>query len=328
METEQMVEVAGAGGRAAPRAGRGAAVEQVRTGLPAGGYGDDWSDDEKAAVEAAGLVFVHSYGDKAGLKVLAPRPIVAQFLHLAAKSGLDPLARQLYCIGRFGQNGLEWSIQTGIDGFRLIAERSQKYAGQDGAEWFAADHGWVDVFIPAIHGEHPLAARVRVYRHDWDRPAIGIAVWDEYAQTKRNGQLTAMWEQRGPGQLAKCAEALALRKAFPQDLSGLYTAEEMGNAVSALEQVEPDVPEGARSRVQQRSKASEAPEGTPGADVPESGSAGRVAPEEAGSAAATTVELFACARCGDHAADEAGQLCDRCEVEVEAEIAAEEGAGS
>lgn len=189
-----------------------------------------WSPEEAAAVEAAGLVFTHAYGDRKGEKILAERPIVARFLHTVEKTGLDPLVRQIYCIGRFGSDGLEWSIQTGIDGFRLIAERSGKYAGQDGAEWLTENHGWVEAFIPGLHGDHPLAARVRVYRKDWDRPAVGIAVWDEYKQTKRSGELTVMWKQRGPGQLAKCAESLAFRKAFPQDLSGLYTAEEMESA--------------------------------------------------------------------------------------------------
>ncbi|MDF2916594.1 MAG: hypothetical protein K0S70_811 [Microbacterium sp.] len=202
------------------------------TALPVTSDRNAWSEDEAAAIEAAGLVFTHAYGENKGAKVLAPRPIVARFLHTCERTGLDPLARQIYCIGRFGSDGLEWSIQTGIDGFRVVAERSRQYAGQDEPEWLTESGQWVPAFVKAVHGEHPLAARIRVYRHDWDRPMTGIATWDEYAQTKRNGDLTAMWAQRGPGQLAKCAEALALRKAFPQDLSGVYTDEEMDAAFS------------------------------------------------------------------------------------------------
>ena len=124
---------------------------------------------------------------------------------------------------------VEWSIQTSIDGFRVVAERSQKYDGQGAAEWMTEKGEWVDVFVPSLHGKHPLAARVKVYRKDWpvDRPSVGVAEWGAYVGTKRNGDPTSMWEKMGPLMLAKCAEALALRKAFPQDLSGLYTSDEM-----------------------------------------------------------------------------------------------------
>lgn len=188
-----------------------------------------WTAEEKAVVEASGLVFKHIYGAKEGQKELAPRPVVARFMHTCQRTGLDPLAKQIYCIGRLSGGTVEWSIQTAIDGFRVIAERSSKYAGQDAAEWLTQTGEWVPVFVKALHGEHPLAARVNVYRHDWNsgKPAVGVATWDEYAQYTRKGDLTAMWKQRGPGQLAKCAEALAFRKAFPQDLSGMYIDDEM-----------------------------------------------------------------------------------------------------
>ena len=207
--------------------------------LPSSSSAADWTDEERAVIEAAGLVFTHVYGERKGEKELAPRAVIARFQHTCARTGLDPLARQIYCIARFGSDGLEWSTQTGIDGFRVVAERSKQYAGQAPAEWLTEKGEWVEVFIKQLHGDHPLASRVKVYRHDWDKdkPAVGIATWDEYAQTKRNGDLTAMWAQRGPGQLAKCAEALAMRKAFPQDLSGVYTDDEL--RPSAPEAAEP-----------------------------------------------------------------------------------------
>ena len=199
------------------------------TKLPSNGDVEQWTDAEKAIVEAAGLVFTHTYGPKEGQREPAPRPVVEQFLSLARRSGLDPLAKQIYCIGRFSRGRVEWAIQTGIDGFRVTAERSGVYAGQDPAEWMTEKGEWVDAFIPLLHGKYPLAARVRVYRSDWPRPAVGVAEWSSYAQTKSNGELNSMWAKMGPGQLAKCAEALATRKAFPQDLSGLYTSDEMGS---------------------------------------------------------------------------------------------------
>lgn len=204
------------------------------TKLPSNGDIASWTDAEKAIVEAAGLVFTHTYGDRKGQREPAPRPVVEQFLSLARRSGLDPLAGQIYCIGRLSQGRVDWSIQTGIDGFRLVAERSGKYAGQDGAEWMTSKGEWVEAFIPSLHGANPLAARVKVYRSDWPRPAVGVAEWGAYAQTKANGELNSMWTRQGAGQLAKCAEALAIRKAFPQDLSGLYTTDEIDGRIEVM----------------------------------------------------------------------------------------------
>jgi len=330
------------------------ATEKRSTGaaLPTTSNREDWTEDEAAAIEAAGLVFTYPYGEKQGQRVLAPRPVVTQFLHLAEKTGLDPLARQIYCIPRLGRDGIEWSMQTGIDGFRVIAERSGKYAGQRAAEWLTEGGEWVTVFIKAKHGANPLAARVAVHRHDWDRelPAVGIATWDEYVQTKSNGEVTKMWKERGPGQLAKCAEALALRKAFPQDLSGLYTAEEMDQADNVVELGEAVDPTAPRSRVskaldappepssppvgaQYAEDAPEPPRGrtaAPEADpVPASsgkaqGAAIAGAEERRSKAEAAPVTAVACARCGTMTEGiEPGQICPDCEVEVEAEIAAE-----
>jgi hypothetical protein len=76
--------------------------------------------------------------------------------------------------------------------------------------------------------EHPAAAKVTVLRGEGRFPAV--ALWDEYVALKRDGSVTQMWANKGALMLAKCAEALALRKAFPQDLSGIYTSDEMAQA--------------------------------------------------------------------------------------------------
>lgn len=144
---------------------------------------------------------------------------LALFIYQAKRTGLDPLARQIYAIHR-KQNGVDkMTIQTSIDGFRVIAERSGDYAGQDEPVYEERD-GKI------------LKATVRVYRFRGDVrycASVGVAHWDEYCPLY-NGQPSGLWAKMPHTMLAKVAEALALRKAYPQDLSGLYTGDEMNQA--------------------------------------------------------------------------------------------------
>lgn len=151
------------------------------------------------------------------------------FVQVCQRTGLDPFARQIYCIHRGGKMG----IQTSIDGFRLIAERTGHYAGQLGPLWCGKDGAWKDVWLEK---EPPRAAKVGVMRSDFKEPVWSVALWDSYVQSG------PMWQKMGPTMIAKCAESLSLRRAFPQELSGLYTSEEMDQAGTA--EYTPPVPTG------------------------------------------------------------------------------------
>jgi phage recombination protein Bet len=153
---------------------------------------------------------------------------VSLFIGIAEKVQLDPFARQIYSVGRWDAKlGREVrTVQTSIDGFRVIAQRSGDYAGQLGPFWCGADGVWVDVWLKK---EYPLASKVGVLRKDFKEPLWAVANWDAYCQVGKNG-ITSMWQKMGPLMLAKCAESLALRKAFPQDLSGIYCESEMAQA--------------------------------------------------------------------------------------------------
>lgn len=166
----------------------------------------------------------------------ASRADAAVFFHQAVRTGLDPFARQIYMIERKGKQ----TIQTGIDGFRLVARRAVQASGEafgyEDTVWCGTDGQWTDVWLKK---EPPAAAKVTVIRNGQRFPAV--ALFEEYAGRKGDGSLTQMWQTKGALMLAKCAEALALRKAFPQDLSGLYTSDEMQQAGNPAPQPAPAV---------------------------------------------------------------------------------------
>ena len=109
------------------------------------------------------------------------------FLYQAQRTGLDALSRQIYCIHRNVKQGNGWgkkmTIQTSIDGFRVIAERSGNYGGQSEPQ-FTEQDGKL------------LSCKVSVFRfHNEVRyeAAVGVAYWAEYCQTTQDGKPMGLW---------------------------------------------------------------------------------------------------------------------------------------
>jgi len=152
---------------------------------------------------------------------------LALFSKICEATGLNPFAKQIYGIRRKGKI----TFQCSIDGYRLIADRTGQYAGNDDPLY---DEG-LSLYQHLISGRgNPLVATVTVWK------AVGgvrcnftaSASWEQYAQTFWDKQqnchkLSETWQKMPHLMLSKCAESLALRKAFPNELSSLRTSDEM-----------------------------------------------------------------------------------------------------
>lgn len=144
------------------------------------------------------------------------------------QTGLNPVLKQIYFIERTeysgGKERKRIVPQTSIDGLRLIAERSQKRDGEFPPEWCGEDGRWCSIWLK---DKPPAAARVAVHKKGCSQPFYGVALYREYVQTSNKGAVTKFWREKPALMLAKCAEALAIRKAFPQETAGIYAQEEM-----------------------------------------------------------------------------------------------------
>lgn len=145
------------------------------------------------------------------------------FAYTCKRLGLDPFSRQIFPVKRWDSGlGKEvMSIQTGIDGYRLIADRTGRYAPGKDPEFTYDSKGKL------------ISARAFVMKQTPDstwHEVSASAHYSEYAALKKDGKPNHMWATKPHIMLAKCAEALALRKAFPAELSGVYTKEEMEQA--------------------------------------------------------------------------------------------------
>ncbi|MFH9014006.1 phage recombination protein Bet [Streptomyces sp. NPDC017943] len=178
----------------------------------------NWTPDQAAVLQQSGID-----------NQVAPAELSA-FLHLCQRTRLDPFSRQIYLIGRYDkrQRRKVYTPQTSIDGYRVIAHRAAAEAGHalgyEDTLWCAKDGRWQDVWLSE---EPPAAAKVTVIRNGMRFSAV--ARYAEYVQL-RDGEPSGLWGKMPATMTAKCAEALALRMAFPHDLAGVYTAEEMAQA--------------------------------------------------------------------------------------------------
>ena len=176
-----------------------------------------WDEAQTAALNQLGLAEA-SDGDR------------AVFLHQCQRTGLDPFARQIYMIARpervpgtQNQWRKKWTIQTGIDGFRVNRARAERQAGVRGilgrAIWY--DHEGNE-FKVWVRRDAPAACEITytVIDANGETPYTSVLQFAEYVQLK-DGKPIAQWATKGSHMLEKCTEADVYRKAFPQDFAGV-----------------------------------------------------------------------------------------------------------
>lgn len=156
---------------------------------------------------------------------------LAYCLTVAKARKLDPFKKQVYFAKRRKKVGDDWvwavTVEPTIDGFRVMAERTSEVDGYEGPFWCGPDGVWHDAWLQRTP---PTAAKIVVHRKQRSYAYTAVARYEAYVQTQKDGKPNHMWQKMPDNQLAKCAEALALRKAFPDELGEFYTHEEMGQA--------------------------------------------------------------------------------------------------
>jgi len=184
----------------------------------------------------------------------APEGDKQVFLHVYQRTGLDPFAKQIYMIPRWDYQAKKnkWSIQTGIEGFRVIRGRAERAEGvrgilsrplfydAEGNEYKA----WLSRGVPvAVEMTYTVRDRNGI-----ETPYTSILRFDEYRQTRKDGDQTVLsgqWAVKPTHMLEKCTEADVYRKAFPQDYSGVDLDDAMPepdpDAVTAYQRQAPPV---------------------------------------------------------------------------------------
>ena len=163
------------------------------------------------------------------------------FIQVCKGANLNPFLKQVFLVPRWDSAvGRDVrAIQVSIDGFRAIAESSGVYAGNDDPIYDSE----TEINIPAGKTSAakklnvPNKATVTVYKIvEGSRYAFtATARWSEYYPGPKMG---FQWHIRPYLMLGKCAEALALRKAFPKLLSGMYAQEEMDKGQGEVNEAE------------------------------------------------------------------------------------------
>lgn len=244
---------------------------------------DEWGENEQQKLALVKSVYQDILGNAVDKKTgeMTNRPLadLRYFMFLAAQRKLNPFKNQIHAVYIYdSQAGGEKLVPiTGIDGFASLAQRTGRYAGLSETRF---------EFYPDNHPDYagfPKSASVDIYAYNpinGNREAVVTATvwWEEYAKYKdlwnwavdENGkrkknldgryykeptgerELNSTWRNRPKGQLEKCAQALAFRRAFPEETGGLYVMQEVDHLREpVIVDTDPEPQVSTRDRIQQ-----------------------------------------------------------------------------
>lgn len=150
------------------------------------------------------------------------------FVHKCTTLGVDPLSQMIHPTKyRLKDGTTRITFVASIDFLRARAESSGKYDGQDEITYEHKDNS-----------PYPYSATAKVYKKGINRPFVCTALWSEFYPGDAKGH---MYKKMPRVMLGKCAEAQALRKAFPAVLDKLYIQEEIGQSNEQTDNTRPNV---------------------------------------------------------------------------------------
>lgn len=155
-----------------------------------------------------------------------PQPQIDFFATVCEKKKLDPMLKQIHLVERKSKDAAgkwvaSYTIQAGIDGMRVIAQRNCKIKSYK---------RWVEKREDDLYGCCEIDTEDRGKYYD-ELP------YQEYVQTKSDGKPTHFWAKFKQTMIKKCAEESVLRMMAPEDLSGVYGDDEMQQADSETKEV-------------------------------------------------------------------------------------------
>jgi len=164
---------------------------------------------------------------------------IRMVLSWAQARGVDPMDKPCHIVPMWDSKTerMRDVIMPSVDYYRQKAESTGEYLGLSDTEYGQTKTLQVGEFSIDYPEWAKVIVRRLVHGHVAEFPAK--VFWLEtYATKKRDTKVpNAMWQKRPFGQLEKCAEALALRRAFPK-LCGGPTAEEMAGKTLDVDAIE------------------------------------------------------------------------------------------